>query len=230
MPRPISVLITAGATREYLDPVRFLSNASSGLMGYLIAETAKNNKTAVTLISGPGNLPPPPGVKIVRVVSALEMFKKAVGLFPKTDIFIAAAAVSDFRPAKISKRKIRKSRGPAVLKLLPNPDILHEFGMRAGKSGSGPSVLAGFALESGNILKNAILKLRRKNLDLIAANPPGSISSGNTSGFIIERDGTVHRIKKMNKKRFARILWGMIKETYAKKTDPRRIKARGETA
>jgi phosphopantothenoylcysteine decarboxylase/phosphopantothenate--cysteine ligase len=100
--KKIAVMVTAGATREYLDPVRFLSNASSGLMGYLTAEAAGKDGASVTLISGPTNLPPPSNVRTIFVQSASEMYEQVMKYFPKTDIFISSAAVSDYRPANAS--------------------------------------------------------------------------------------------------------------------------------
>lgn len=203
------ILITAGPTREYIDPVRYISNGSSGKMGYALAEEAKKKGAEVILISGPVSIQPPKNVKLVNVVSAAEMFNAAKKYFKKCDIFISCAAVSDYRPERFTKSKIKKSGKSISLKLVPNPDILLKLSKSISRSASRRPVLAGFALETCNLIENAVLKLKKKNLDVIVANRPEAMESGTTSGALITRKGVRH-FNKISKKRLARMLLGKI--------------------
>ncbi|HLI48928.1 MAG TPA: bifunctional phosphopantothenoylcysteine decarboxylase/phosphopantothenate--cysteine ligase CoaBC [Chthonomonas sp.] len=164
----IHVLVTAGPTREPLDPVRFLSNRSSGKMGYAVAERAQRRGAKVTLISGPTNLPVPPGVNVVWVETASEMLDACQSHFPTCDLFVAAAAVSDYAPAQRAAHKLKKSErdGDIVLTLHPTPDILATLARRKGPH----QVVVGFAAETENLLEHARYKLETKKLDLIVAN------------------------------------------------------------
>src|SRR5947209_755274 len=135
------VLITAGPTREYVDPVRFLSNGSSGKMGYAIASEAVKRGWQVNLVSGPVSIRPPEGVSVRQVVSAEEMFETCQELFPHCDIFIAVAAVADYRPKFIAPNKIRKKSEPLMLELIPTVDVLKTL---AGQKKSG-QIVVGFA-------------------------------------------------------------------------------------
>jgi phosphopantothenoylcysteine decarboxylase/phosphopantothenate--cysteine ligase len=163
-------LITAGGTREYIDPVRFISNASSGRMGYALARAAIKAGYEVTLISA-SDLQPPVGVDFVGVDSAAEMFAAVKKSFAKCDCLIMAAAVSDYTPVKVSKTKIKKSDKNLVIKLKPTADILKW----AGKHKKKRQIIVGFALEDKNLRKNAEKKLKEKNLDMIVANSPAAI-------------------------------------------------------
>lgn len=166
-------LITAGPTREFIDPIRFISNKSSGKMGYEIARAAKARGADVTLISGPTTLLPPYGVKFIPVTTAQEMFFETERHFFKADIIILSAAVADYRPTEVKGTKIKKSSGPEVISLEKTTDILASIGEKKGKD----QVLIGFAAEDTDILNNAKRKLREKNLDLIVVNDiniPGS--------------------------------------------------------
>lgn len=164
----IHVLVTAGPTREPLDPVRFLSNRSSGKMGYAIAERAQRRGAKVTLISGPTSLAVPPGVNVVWVETASEMLDACQSHFQTCDLFIAAAAVSDYAPAQRAAHKLKKSEreGDIVLSLYPTPDILATLARRK----SPHQVVVGFAAETENLLEHARHKLEAKRLDLIVAN------------------------------------------------------------
>jgi len=162
------ILINAGPTREFLDPVRFISNPSSGKMGYALAEACRDLGAKVVLVSGPVDLSAPSGVKLHRVQSALEMAAACEAEFDACDAFIAAAAVADQRPAKASDQKKKKSAGPENLRLVPNPDILAKLAKRKGRR-----VLVGFAAETQDLVKNAAKKLKAKRLDLLVANPVG---------------------------------------------------------
>jgi len=162
----MKILVTAGPTRERLDPVRFISNRSSGKMGYAIACAARDAGHEVTLVSGPVSLPAPEGVSLVRVESAADMARAVFDAFPRQDLVIMAAAVADYRPVEISEKKIKKQPGDFVLRLERTMDILAELGKRKCPG----QILAGFAAESENLLENARKKLAEKNLDWIAAN------------------------------------------------------------
>ena len=169
-------LITAGGTREYIDPVRFISNASSGKMGYALARAAAKAGHKVTLISA-SDLQPPVRVDFVGVDSAAEMFAAVKKSFAKCDCLIMAAAVADYTPVKKSKIKIKKSNRNLIIKLKPTVDILKW----AGKHKRRNQIVVGFALEDKNLRKNAEKKLTEKNLDMIIANASAAIGSGETT-------------------------------------------------
>ncbi|MDH3392499.1 MAG: bifunctional phosphopantothenoylcysteine decarboxylase/phosphopantothenate--cysteine ligase CoaBC, partial [Desulfobulbaceae bacterium] len=164
-----SVLITAGPTWEPLDPVRFLSNRSSGKMGYAIAAAASQRGANVTLISGPTALPPPSEVNTIQITTAQEMYDEIMKRYEKCDVVVKAAAVSDFRPDAQASQKLKKSTGSATtLTLAANPDILHTLGQRKGKCHY--PLLVGFAAESEDHINEGRRKLREKNLDLMVVN------------------------------------------------------------
>ncbi len=169
-------LITAGGTREYIDPVRFISNASSGRMGYALAYAAKEGGHKVTLISA-SDLQPPLGIDFVGVDSADEMFEAVKKFFIKCDCLIMAAAVSDYTPVKPAKSKIKKTDKTLAIKLKPTVDILKW----AGKHKKKGQIVIGFALEDKALRKRAEQKLKEKNLDMIIANSPAAIDSGGAS-------------------------------------------------
>lgn len=159
------VLITAGPTRESIDPVRYISNRSTGRMGFALARAAQQAGAGVTLVSGPVNLNEPPGVERISVSSAIEMRDAVIDRVAQVDIFIACAAVSDYRVEQVAAQKIKKSRQKMKLELIPNPDIVSEVtGLK-----NGPFTL-GFAAETEKVEQHARDKLQRKNLDMIAAN------------------------------------------------------------
>ena len=160
-----TVLVTAGPTREALDPVRFISNRSSGKMGYAIAESASKRGADVILISGPTTLNPPNNVKLVNVESAIQMRDEVMSYASQSQIIIMSAAVSDYRPRDFSNQKIKKDKDIITLVLEENPDILAELGRN--KKGQ---ILVGFSMETENLLENSRKKLEKKNADLIVAN------------------------------------------------------------
>jgi phosphopantothenoylcysteine decarboxylase/phosphopantothenate--cysteine ligase len=185
------ILITAGGTREYIDPVRFISNASSGRMGYALARAALKAGHEVTLITAPTLLKPPADATVVPVESAAEMFAAVKERFPKCDCLIMAAAVSDYTPAKPSRTKLKKQATKLTLELKPTPDILKWAGrLNAGPraTGHGPRILVGFALEDRDLRANAERKLREKNLDMIVANAPSAIGAERSTVHIKIRD------------------------------------------
>lgn len=168
------ILITAGGTREYIDPVRFISNASSGRMGYSLARAALKARHKVTLITAPTSLRVPDDIRIVRVETAAQMFKAVKKYFEKCDCLIMSAAVADYTPVKKSKKKIKKSNKDLTIKLKPTVDILKWAGKHK-KSKNKTRIVVGFALEDKNLRKNAEKKLKEKNLDMIVANEPEAI-------------------------------------------------------
>ncbi|MBI5598393.1 MAG: bifunctional phosphopantothenoylcysteine decarboxylase/phosphopantothenate--cysteine ligase CoaBC [Deltaproteobacteria bacterium] len=177
------VLVTAGSTREAIDPVRFLSNASSGRMGYSLARAAKRRGAEVVLVSGPTYLAEPAGVTVVKAVSAEDMMDAAIRYYPQSTVVIMAAAVSDFRPVDSHPRKVKKENSPLTLDLERTPDILKEMGKKKKKG----QVLVGFALETENLVENATAKLREKNLDMVVANGPAGLDSDVTQAILIGR-------------------------------------------
>lgn len=168
------ILVTAGPTREKIDPARFLSNRSSGKMGYALARAAFRRGAEVILVSGPVNLDVPAGVTCIQVQSGLEMFETVMAQSRSADIIIKSAAVADFRPAKISSHKVKKHEIDSTLVMEQNPDILFELGKTRKKN----QFLVGFAAESRNLEEEGIKKLHKKNLDLIAVNDIRSSDSG----------------------------------------------------
>jgi len=192
------VLVTAGPTVEDIDPVRFLSNRSSGKMGYAIANAALARGAEVTLISGPSSLTFP---GVIRVRSTADMRREVLHRFDDADAVIMAAAPLDFRPAAVAPQKIKKAKGKSAIDLEPTADILQELGTR--KNGK---VLAGFAAETENFIQNARAKLKGKNLDMIVVNPVGGPDSGFDSdtnrASIIDAKG-VRDIPLMSKSKMA---------------------------
>ncbi len=177
-------LITAGGTREYVDSVRFISNASSGKMGYALTRAALKAGHKVTLITAPTVLKPPSGAEIVHVESAAEMFAAVKQHFARCDCLIMAAAVADYAPAHPSKTKLKKQAAKLTLELKPTPDILKWAGRRK-KHGQ---VLVGFALEDRDLRANAERKMREKHLDVIVANTPGAIGADTSTLHIKTAD------------------------------------------
>ncbi|MFC2542215.1 MAG: bifunctional phosphopantothenoylcysteine decarboxylase/phosphopantothenate--cysteine ligase CoaBC [Leptotrichia hofstadii] len=189
------ILITSGRTKENIDPVRYLSNNSSGKMGYSIAQATVDLGAEVTLISGPTNLKIPNGLKnFISVESALEMYEKVDEYFKNTDIFIACAAVADYRPKEYKKEKIKKSDSDFVIELVRNPDILLEMSRKKEKQ-----LLVGFAAETNDIRENALKKLEKKNLDIIVANNASVMGSDENVIEIIRKDRTSVEISQKSK-------------------------------
>ena len=195
-----SILVTAGPTREPIDPVRYLSNRSSGKMGYAIADAARRRGAAVTLVSGPTSVPAPAGVAFTRVGTAEEMHAAVMAAAPRHQIVIKAAAVADFTPANVADRKIKKRdvADELTLTLRRSPDILADVARLSPR----PFIVA-FAAETESIEANAREKLQRKGADLIVANDVADTSIGFDSEqnevMVIARDGSVTRIEKAPK-------------------------------
>jgi phosphopantothenoylcysteine decarboxylase/phosphopantothenate--cysteine ligase len=166
-------LITAGGTREYIDPVRFISNASSGKMGFALARAALKAGHKVSLIAAPTTEQPPTNVKLIKVETAAQMFEAVKKYFTKCDCLIMAAAVSDYAPVRPAKTKIKRSGKSLAIKLKPTADILR-WATRHKKKGQ---IVVGFALEDKDLRKRAQKKLTDKNLDMIIANTPAAIGA-----------------------------------------------------
>ncbi|MCG2738973.1 MAG: bifunctional phosphopantothenoylcysteine decarboxylase/phosphopantothenate--cysteine ligase CoaBC [Syntrophaceae bacterium] len=207
------VLITAGPTREPFDPVRFLSNPSTGKMGYALAATAKQRGATVTLISGPASLTAPPGVRCIQVTSALEMRTHVLEYLDAATIVVKAAAVSDFRPAETAPHKIKKGPSELSLQLVANPDILKELGERKESSTKFP-LLVGFAAESRDHLKEGARKLKEKNLDLIVINDIGGTETGFAAETnrvtLLDRNGAQEEVPLLSKEETAHRIWDAV--------------------
>ncbi|MCK4507999.1 MAG: bifunctional phosphopantothenoylcysteine decarboxylase/phosphopantothenate--cysteine ligase CoaBC [Desulfuromonadales bacterium] len=201
-----TVLVTAGPTREEIDPVRFLSNYSSGKMGYAVACAARNRGARVVLVSGPVNLREPEGVETIQVVSAREMHEAVMKIAEQADLIIKAAAVADFRPVACGEQKVKKGSAETMtVELQRNPDILAELGQKKGSR-----ILIGFAAETEELLKHAREKLTNKNLDMIVANDVTQEGAGFDGDTNIVRfltaDGNVEELPQMTKEAVAEIL------------------------
>ncbi len=196
------LLITAGPSREPLDPVRYISNRSSGKMGYALARAAVRRGAEVTLISGPTALEPPSGARLIFVTTAAEMRDAVIKEFAQCTAIVMAAAVADYRPARVADQKMKRGKEPVELRLEPNPDILKELSDK--KDGK---LLVGFAAETEELTANAEKKLREKNLDMIIANnvaEAGSGFDGDTNiATILDRTGAKRSLPLMSKDELA---------------------------
>ncbi|MCD5401833.1 bifunctional phosphopantothenoylcysteine decarboxylase/phosphopantothenate--cysteine ligase CoaBC [candidate division NPL-UPA2 bacterium] len=213
------VLVTAGPTREPIDAVRFISNPSTGRMGFALASAARRRGAEVILVSGPTVLPPPQGVNFVQVETALEMRRAVFANLTGANIFIAAAAVADYRPTKFFPGKIKKRRRKnLLLQLEPNPDILREVGEKKGKK-----ILVGFSAETEDLVKNAHLKLWEKNLDLIVTNDLTREGSGFASETnqvrLMDREGKIENLPRMSKARVAECILDRVEEMIKEKRE-----------
>jgi phosphopantothenoylcysteine synthetase/decarboxylase len=196
-------LITAGGTREYIDPVRFISNASSGKMGFALARAALKAGHRVTLIAAPTTERPPSSVKVINVESAAEMFAAVKRHFAKCDCLIMAAAVSDYTPIRQAKAKIKRTGKALTIRLKPTVDILRWAA--ANKKAKGKrQIVVGFALEDKRLRERAERKLREKNLDLIIANTPAAIGSDRSTVEIKGRGSEWVSVKNASKSAIAK--------------------------
>lgn len=205
------VIVTAGPTRASLDPVRFISNNSSGKMGYEIAKEARDRGADVTLISGPTKEKKPYGIKVVDIVTNEEMFNEINRIYDDADIVIKAAAVSDYKAKNYSEQKIKKGDGDLEFKMTRDRDILKHLGENKHQQ-----ILIGFAAESENLLDNAKSKLIRKNLDYIVANDITANDTGFASDdnkvVIISKDGEEVNLEKMTKREVAKNIFDTLKK------------------
>ena len=202
----MKILITAGPTHEYIDQVRYLANASSGMMGYALTSAAKKAGHKVVLVSGPTNLAAPQGVQVINVTSADEMHQAVKDLFIDCDILIMAAAVSDYTPLNYYDGKHKKSPKQLTLKLKPTIDILKEMGGRKGNR-----ILIGFALETSDGRENALRKLHDKKLDYVVLNSPDAFGADESSVEIYNEKGLIKRFDKSSKKNISEFILSLLK-------------------
>lgn len=209
-------VVTAGPTREAIDPVRFISNRSSGKMGYAIAEAALARGHEVTLISGPASIAPPARAKFISISTSDELYAAVHRAVRACDIFVMCAAVSDYKPAARALRKMKKRKAPFALKLTPTRDILASLPKENRRY-----LVVGFAAETHDLKINAQKKLRRKNCDMIVANDVGRSDSGMESDenevLIFFRDGKSEKISRASKKIIARQLVKKISKMWEKR-------------
>ncbi len=193
------VLVTAGPTREAIDPVRFVSNASSGRMGYALARAARRRGAEVVLVSGPSYLPKPSGVTFVPVTTAEEMRDACVRYYPQSTIVVMAAAIADYRPTKSYPTKVKKDAKTLSIEMERTVDVLRYM----GKEKKEAQILVGFALETENIEENAKKKLSEKNLDLVVANTPAGLDSLTNQVTLINRDNDIEVFPPLGKEEIA---------------------------
>jgi len=209
------VLISAGGTREELDPVRFLGNWSTGRQGYAFARSAAARGADVTLVAANVELPEPAGVKVVRVVSAREMHAAMLAAAPSADVIVMTAAVADFRPVTRSGHKIKKDGAgvPEPIALAENPDILASLSARRAEHGPAGQVVVGFAAETDPDLDAARAKLARKGCDLLVVNPVGDglgFAAEDNEAMVLAKDGTVTPIPRRSKDALADFVWDLM--------------------
>ncbi|UCC85623.1 MAG: bifunctional phosphopantothenoylcysteine decarboxylase/phosphopantothenate--cysteine ligase CoaBC [Anaerolineales bacterium] len=207
------VVVSAGGTREAIDPVRFISNRSSGKMGYALALAARDRGAQVTLVTAPTSLSDPVGLKTVQVESAAQMRDAILAASSDADALVMAAAVSDYRPIEPAHQKIKKGEEGLTLQLSRTPDILAEMA-RLRELGRGPKIVVGFAAETQDLLVNARDKLQRKRLDLIAANDVSAADAGfsvdTNRVTLLSADGTVDALPLMSKEEVADEIWDRV--------------------
>jgi len=210
-------LITAGPTREYADPVRFLSNPSSGKMGYELAGGALRRGADVILVSGPTHIIPPKGASLQMVQTAEEMERAVKKHFPKSDVLIMAAAVADYRFAEVSPQKIKKQPKSQTVRLVRTPDILQSIGKKKGRR-----IVVGFAAETENINQNAMKKAKEKNMDMIVANDITKKDMGFGSDYneviFLFPDGKTVPSGKRTKSEISEVLLDMLEEKIGKRS------------
>jgi phosphopantothenoylcysteine decarboxylase/phosphopantothenate--cysteine ligase len=208
------VLISAGGTREELDPVRFLGNWSTGRQGYAFARSAVARGADVTLVAANVELPDPAGAKIIRVVSASDMHAAMLAEAQTADAIVMTAAVADFRPVTRSEQKIKKDgRIPEPIELAENPDILAGLSARRAASGPAHQVVVGFAAETDPDLDAARAKLARKGCDLLVVNPVGygrGFGNGDNEAVVLGADGTQTPIPRRSKDALADLVWDLV--------------------
>jgi len=196
--RKLRFLITAGGTREYIDPVRFISNASSGKMGYELARSAAAAGHNVTLITASTNLRAAKGIDVIKAESSCDMFEAVKSRFFRCDCLIMAAAVADYTPVRSLRSKIKKGSALITLKLKPTPDILKWAG-RYKRSRGKERIVVGFSLDDKNLRASAERKLREKNMDMVVANKPSAIGADKSSVWIKRANSGWQAIKNKSK-------------------------------
>lgn len=211
-----NVLVTAGPTREFLDPVRFLSNRSSGKMGYAIAEEALKRGARVTLISGPTHISPPQGAELIMVQTTDEMAQQAFAHYKDATIVVMAAAVSDITFKDVTPQKIKKKGTTQDVKLVQTQDILRKLGEKKGNR-----ILIGFAAETENVQAHAFQKIEDKNLDFIVANNVADPTIGFESDYnqviFVDPDGQMNETDRMSKRDIGRLIWDRVEDLLGQK-------------
>ena len=207
-----SIIVTAGPTVESIDPMRYITNRSTGKMGYSIAKEAIERGADVTLITGPTNLTPPQNLKkLVKIQSAKDMYEAVLANLDENDVVIKSAAVADYKPKNYSNKKIKKSDDDLVIELDRNKDIAQEIGKIKNNK-----ILVGFAAETNDLIENASLKIKKKNLDFIVANDLTKEGAGfgvdTNIVKIIDKEGNITEYPKMKKEEVANIILDKIKE------------------
>lgn len=209
--RGLTVLVTAGPTREYIDPVRYISPPSTGKMGYALAQAAAERGARAILVSGPTDLEAPSGVDVVRVTSTRDMLDACLKAYPEVDVVIGAAAPSDFRPSLRSDRKIKKTGAPETLTLVPTEDILKTLG-----GDKGDRVLVGFAAETDDLIAYALEKAKAKNLDFICANkvglPDRGFAADTDAITIVYPDGKLDELPFGPKRELAQLILDRVRQ------------------
>jgi phosphopantothenoylcysteine decarboxylase/phosphopantothenate--cysteine ligase len=214
------VVISAGGTREAIDPVRFIGNRSSGLQGYALARTAAARGAEVTLVAANVGLADPPGARMVRVESAIQLREAVLEAAEAADVVVMAAAVADFRPVRQATTKIKKTPGePEPIHLVKNPDILAELGetrrKRREEGEPYPEVIVGFAAETDDVLANGRAKLARKGCDLLVVNQVGenlAFGTPDNAAIVLAADGDPVEIPRGPKEDLAGIVWDLVAE------------------
>lgn len=208
------ILITSGPTRQYLDPVRYLTNASSGRMGAALAGAVLEAGHKAVVVSGPVDVLYPDGAEIISVVSTEDMLEACLAVFPTCDGVIAAAAPSDYRPLKVAERKIHKTGEPLLIQLVETPDVVALLGAIREKQW-----MVGFALETEDLRMRAMQKLERKKCDLIVANGPAAIHASHTSVEVLDQHGNVVGAHAGSKASVAREIVRLILARFANTDD-----------
>jgi len=214
--RGLTILVTAGATREWIDPVRYISNPSTGKMGYALAQAAYNRGAYVYLVSGPTQLEAPVGVELIKVETTQEMLSACLSVYSKVQVAIAAGAPCDFRANQKKEHKIKKSGEKTYLELVPTEDILKTLGENKGNR-----ILVGFAAETQDVVENALDKIRKKNLDFICANvvgvPDRAFGADTNAVTVVYPDGTYEQISLRPKYDVAMAILDRIKKIAGKR-------------
>jgi len=211
----VRVLVTAGPTRESLDPVRFVSNRSSGRMGFALAREARRRGADVLVVAGPTSAPAPYGIEIVRVETAEEMLNESLGRFEDSDIAVLNAAVADWRPAETAPHKVKKGHMARAIPLEPTRDIASELGRKKGSQ-----TLVLFAAETESVVENATEKLRSKNADLIVGNTVGAPGTGfdaETNDAVVVTAAGSEEIPRLRKHELAVLIWDRIVQARAQR-------------
>ncbi len=215
------IIVTAGPNAEPIDPVRFITNRSTGKMGFAMARVARRRGAEVTLVSGPTALTPPRGVRFYAVRTAREMQQAVLQHYSQATMVISAAAIADYRPAQVAPQKIKKGEGKLVIELIRNPDILADLGQQKGNR-----LLVGFATETEDVLENAARKLRNKNLDLIVANDVTQEGAGfavdTNIVTLIDRTGKVEALPRLSKDEVAHVVYDRLLALRAKLPEPKK--------